>query len=87
MAKNKTYWTARRLAELRKLAKTMHVGQLCAHFIKPADEVRQALEYATALNKCPKKGKVTICPTMHAHGYGFASARVKKGHYTTQGGY
>jgi hypothetical protein len=87
MAKSKTFWTKARLAELRKLAKTMHVGQLCAHFIKPADEVRQALEYATVAHKCPKKGKVTICPTMHAYGYGFASVRAKKGHYSTQGVY
>jgi len=45
MAKRKTFWTPKRLIELRAKSKKMTLPELCHHFQRPDYEITQALLY------------------------------------------
>ena len=45
MAEHKTYWTPKRLVQLRVAARTLSPDQLGSLFDKPTHEIEQALRY------------------------------------------
>ena len=45
MPKRDTFWTAKRLIELRVLSRTLSPGELCEHFKRPLDEIQQAQNF------------------------------------------
>lgn len=48
---NPTFWTARRLRELRSKARKLDLPELSKHFGKSEDSCRQALSFANAMKK------------------------------------
>ncbi len=60
MAKRETYWTPKRLIELRVKARSMTADELISHFNRSWDDIQQAQLFEANLRRLKREPRVEI---------------------------